>query len=382
MTRHNDDEPTPERYDTTGRRLMTDGGTGVAGQANGPQGPAARAPASELQAQSGDGFEQFVALSTAHSAPDGSRMASNAQAQAAQFRANATLRKDEWVTLDERLVQIAQEELRIVDDLRERGLTTDEDLSTLIREYETTNEFSDADVDMSGEANGNEDASAFSLNGTPLPIVHKSFHIKRRQLLASRRRGQALDMANQAKAARKVMEGLEDLVLDGWGGTVDGYQVYGFRNHPDRNQVPGSDWSSAGNPADQARQNILDMVEAIENADYDGSQYVLGVNRTQWQELRRFDTGSSEERGVLERLRDEFGEFIDMMSVPRLPAGEAIMYRPVQDVVELANASDIQNVEWESPSGWTSHMKVMASMTPIVKSDDEGNSGVAHITGI
>lgn len=372
----------PELYDTTGRRVMTDGGTTVAGQSGGPTGPAQNNPWGEMQGQSGDGFEQFTALSTKHSAPEGSKLQANAAKQAAQFRANATLRKDEWKTLDERLIEIAQENLVLVNDLRSRGLTVNEDLATLIREWETTNEFSDADVDMSGESSGSDDVSTFTLNGTPLPIVHKSFHVKRRQLLASRRRGQALDMTNQSKAARKVMEGLEDMTIDGWGGTVDGYQVYGFRNHPDRNQVAGTDWSAATDPAATARDDILSTVEAIENADYGGSQYVLGVNRTQWQELRRFDTGTDEERGVLERLRNEFGDTIDMMQVPRLPNGEAIMYRPVQDVVELANASDIQNVEWESPSGWTSHMKVMASMTPIIKSDDTGASGVAHLTGI
>lgn len=376
----------PNRYtNDDGKTLVTDGGAAaMAGMGGDGLGPGGTDPAGSLAVESGDGFDQFVALATKDTTAEGHPLHANAARQAAEFRANSRLRKDEWISLDERLVPIAQDELNLVDALRARNLTVDEDLATLIREFETTNDFGDADVDMSGESGASEDASTFTLNGVPLPIVHKSFHVKRRQLLASRRRGQGLDLANQGKAARSVMEGLEDLVLDGWGSTVQGYQAYGLRTHPDRNQPSGTDWSAAGDPEGQARQDILAAVEAVENDNYDagGTGYVFALNKTQWQELRRFDTGTDRERSAWERLREEFGDLLDFVKVPRLPAGEAILFKPVSDVVELANASDIQNVEWESASGWTLHMKVMASMTPIVKSDDSNQSGIAHLTGI
>jgi len=380
---HNEDEPV--LYDTVnGERVMTDGGTAAVGSAGGGLGPGGTDPAGVL-AGNGDGFEQFTALAAKDTAPDGSALQANAAQQAAQFRANSRLRKDEWKTLDERLVEIAQANLVLVDELRSRGLTVNEDLATLIREWESTNEFDDADVDMSGETGASEDASTFTLNGTPLPIVHKSFHVKRRQLLASRRRGQGLDLSNQSKAARKVMEGLEDVLINGWDSTVDGYTVYGLTNHPDRNTVTGSDWNDfTNNDADTVRGDILDAVEANEDANYgpEGAGYLFAGGRDAYQALRRWDTGTDQERGLLERLNEELDMIQSWIRADYMADDEAVLFKPVPDVLELANASDIQNVEWESDSGWTMHMKVMASMTPIVKSDDDGNSGICHLTDL
>lgn len=377
----------PQLYDTVnGKRVMADGGQVVAGNGGGDlMGPGGTDPAGALTGN-GDGFEQFTALAAQSTAPEGSRLAQNAAQQAAQFRANSRLRKDEWKTLDDRLVDVAQANLVLVDEIRSRGLTVDEDLATLIREWESTNEFDDADVDMSGETAASEDASTFTLNGTPLPIVHKSFHIKRRQLLASRRRGQGLDLSNQAKAARKVMEGLENMLINGWGSSVDNYSVYGLTNHPDRNTLSStSDWDDyTNNDADSVRGDILDAIEANENADYgpEGEAYIAAFGRGAYQSLRRWDTGTSQERGLIERLDEELDEVQSWIRADFMDDGEAVLFKPVRDVLELANASDIQNVEWESGSGWTMHMKVMASMTPIVKSDDDGNSGIAHMTNL
>lgn len=369
-----DDEP--QLYDTVnGKRVMTDGGVATA-----------NADAAGSLA-GGRGFQQFASQAKLANAKRAGRedMAANAAKQVAKFRANAQLEKDEWKTLDENLVEIAQEELVVVNALREAGLTTNEDLSTLIHEWQGTNEFGDADVDMAAESSGTEDASTFSLHGVPLPIVHKSFRIPYRTLLASRNRGQGLDTQNQNKAARAVMEGLDDLAVNGWGSTVEGYQAYGLTNHPDRNTQSGtSDWDDfTNNDADTVRGDILDGVEILENDNYGmgntGYLYMLG--RGAYQALRRWDTGTDQERGLLERLRDEFGD-IEFINAPTLDDGEAIMLKPVEDVVELAVASDIQNVEWESNDGFTTHMKVMASITPVVKSDDSGQSGVLHQTNL
>lgn len=376
----NERTPPSVFVDEHGRRIATDGGIAAA-----PQGAANQTPASAVAG--GRGFEQFAAQADlAHARKNGDdRMVANAAERTAAFRANAQLQKDEWITLDERLIQIAQKELVVVNDLREEGLTINEDLSTLIHEWQGTNEFSDADVDMSAESSSSEDASTFSLNGVPLPIVHKSWHVPYRQLLASRTRGQSLDTQNQAKAARKVMEGLDSLVWDGWNGAVNGYEVYGLRNHPDRNTVSGNDWTDdSGTDADDIRADVLAIVEALEDAEYApmGSPAFTYFGRDAWQELRRRDTGTDQERGLLERLRDEFGDILDMRYAPTLPGDEAVAFLPVEDVIELAVASDVQNVEWESNDGFVSHMKVMASMTPVVKSDDAGQSGTVHLTGL
>lgn len=176
------DTDDPQLYDTVhGRRVMTDGGTAAAGGG----GAAANAsPAANLAG--GGGFGMFEAQARMSQAEDAGRerMAANAGADVAQFRANAQLEKDEWISLDENLIEVAQEELVVVDRLREAGITINEDLSTLIHEWQTTNEFGDADISMAAEGQNTEDASTFTLHGVPLPIVHKSFSLPFRMLRA------------------------------------------------------------------------------------------------------------------------------------------------------------------------------------------------------
>lgn len=349
-----------------------------------PTGAAAVDPSNADTLTGHRGFDQFHAQGAADTAPMDSPEREVAAQQAAQFRANAQLEKDEWKTLDTRLTRIAQQELVLVNDLLQAGLTTDEDLATLVHEWQGTGEFTDADIDMAAETASSEDTSTFSLNGTPLPIVHKSFHIARRTLLASRRRGTALDTANQSKAARKVMEALDGMVANGWSGRLDGYSVYGYTNHPNRNLVSGSNWSASTTTQTEIRNDILNLVEALENDNYgpEGTGYWAYFGRTAYQQMRRVDTATDQERSTLERLNDEFGDMVDIRRSDALAPGEGVMLKPTEDVVQLANASDIQNVEWTSEDGFKLHMKVMASMTPILKADDAGQMGLAHITGL
>jgi hypothetical protein len=52
------------------------------------------------------------------------------------------------------------------------------------------------------------------------------------------------------------------------------------------------------------------------------------------------------------------------------------------DVIDLAIAQDMVNIEWETKGGWVMWHKVFAVMVPRVKSDYDGRSGIVNITGI
>jgi uncharacterized linocin/CFP29 family protein len=335
-----------------------------------------------MNAASGGGFTQLATQSelaalVANGASD--EQVKRAAQAVKEVRANSQLREDEWRSLDDRLIDIAQKRLVVVDYLRDEGLTINEDLATIIHEHEDTNEFGDAEVDMAAQTGGAEDVNQFGIQGTPLPIVHKSFQINRRFLLASRRRGQDLRASGQAKAARAVAEGVDSLVWDGWNGAVRGYSADGLTTHPDRNTVGIADPLDTNTSVQDLRNDILAGVEAIEDDEYGDIELAGFFGRGYWQRLRAEDTGTSEERGLLERLQEEFADTIDMNMAPTLPDDVAVLFEPSPDVVELAIAADLQNVEWDSGDGMTTKMKVMASITPVVKSDQSGQSGVAHL---
>lgn len=332
-----------------------------------------------------DGFAQAVAKSRVHSALRAGRDPDpDALAAAEQFASNASLTEGEWRSMDDRMVETAQDALNVVDDLRGRGLTIDTDLGTLIHEFQRTDTFDGWEVDMGAETRGQDEEAGFDLQGVPLPIVHKSFNVNRRQLLASRKTGQPLDTTNVARATRAVSEGLEDMVLNGWNGQVQGETVDGLTTHPDRNVIVGSNWTDDANVgADAIRGDILTAIETLEADNYgpEGTGYIMWVARENYQELRRRDTGTDQERGLLQRVNEEL-DMLDIRRADHLDPGEAVMLKPISEVIEIAVASDIQTVEWESHETFTNHFKVMASMTPVVKSDRAGQSGIAHLTGL
>jgi len=49
-----------------------------------------------------------------------------------------------------------------------------------------------------------------------------------------------------------------------------------------------------------------------------------------------------------------------------------------RSVIDLAVASDLMTIQWESGSGWTNHFQVFASWAPRIKSDFNNRSGICH----
>lgn len=373
-------------------------------------GPAAVTPATQADMRSAAGFQQALAgsrllrsnedvreaaarelmLLRGYDKPQpGPDLGVNTHANA-EYTTHANLRKDEWVQLDDRLIEVARPNLTLIEALRSRGLTRNTDLSNLTFEWEDVGDFSqDADLDMAFETRAVDEGVHFELNGIPLPIVHKSYHLNRRNLMASRNRGEDLDTTYMSRATRKVVERLEDLVLNGWGSTVDSYNIpslLGTNQQADINTATSNnDWDdTSGTTADDIRTDVLTQIETLENENYgpEGTGYLWLLDRASWQALRARDTGTDQERGLQERINEEFGDILDPVRMDRLATGTSIMLKPIQDVIELVVASDLQNVEWESHAGFTMHMKVMGSITPAIKSDQSGQSGIHVMDGL
>jgi len=311
-------------------------------------------------------------------------LAANKQ-QKGQIRANATsLEEDEWETLDETVFRVAQETLTAVQDLRNAGLTRSISLATQIDKWQTTNDFEEADVDMSGTTGGESQRTAYTTEGVPVPIVHSDFNVSMRELESSRNMGDDLETLNAAKASRQVSEKLEDLLFNGWEAVTDGnsnsYNLYGYLSHPDRNTVSGSDFGTAAN----VRPAIVESAEALsaDNYNYDsGRGSWLYLNSTQYDELLQDDPDDDSTDSLLETMQSTF-DWLTIQRADKVPAGTGVMVKPQQEVVDLSVAEDIQTVQWEEQGGMELYFKVMAAMAPRLKSDFDGQMGVVEITGI
>lgn len=300
-------------------------------------------------------------------------------------RANETgLRDDEWESVDEELVSVAQERLSIVDVALELGLTRNISLGTLTDTWENVSEFGDADVSMSAEAPPSEDGIQYGGNGVPVPVVKKGMRVGRRQLLASRERGQELPVDGVTAATRTVTERLENLFAYGWDRDVDGFSLPGFMNHPevDGVTVPGA-WDSDASNVRPTIKNLISALDVDNNYGPGETGYVLHLgpkaNRVIADSIDPDGTG---DLNLRQRIQNDFTEISRIERTAALDPGDAFLYKPTTETFKVGMAADLQTLEWESGSGMTSHVNVMAAMAPEIRSDVNGNVGVAKATGI
>ena len=302
----------------------------------------------------------------------------NSGLSANALRSNDLLRKDEWVSYDTTLVKVAGDRLNIIADLRADSLVRNlGGLGVLVTEYEKQTEMTPANIDMAGVTPGREDSIGFILVGVPIPIIHKDFRINIRRLLASRRNGEGIDVSSTEAAARTVVEAMEDLVTNGASGIViNGQALYGLTNFADTLPETGSDWGTIA--------NIITSIEAAIAAAEENHMYGpfrLYVATPQWGQMRSIYSDGSRE-SAFERVSRVYPQIRSMKAGDRLTAGTAVLVQMTSDVIQLAIAQDITNVEWNTLGGMVAHFKVLAAMAPIVKSDAEGQTGIVYLTGI
>lgn len=301
-----------------------------------------------------------------------------------RIHTNATLRKDEWVRLDEVLLESARERLVVVEDLRSAGLTYNVGgLGVLISEWEKSSEITDAEITMDGESDVDHDRQEFGLNGVPIPVIQKRFKIGERVLMASRTRGAALDVTTGVEAARAVARTSEKMVFNGTvlGPVVsDGnsYQIYGLTTFPDRATLAIADWALGATTPETILANINSMIQLLETQERHYGPFTLYIPG-----------------GVSHRFREDFKANSDKTLMQRVLEIEAIKNVRVSDVlnikhvvlveldrgtIDLAVASDLSNIQWGSPSGWTNYFQTFAAWAPRMKADFDGRCGVLHAT--
>jgi len=149
----------------------------------------------------------------------------------------ATLRKDDWIMIDEAVVAAARPRLRFFNDLRAAGLNVNlpNALGKTVWQYERQSNITGATVSMDGLHKGDADRPTYDMDQMPLPIVHKDFSFSARQIAVSRNSNMPIDVTTAGMAAQMVAEKIERLALG-----VDpefkfgGGNVYGVCNYPDR----------------------------------------------------------------------------------------------------------------------------------------------------
>lgn len=302
------------------------------------------------------------------------------------LNATLALRKEEWIRMDQRVVQVYRQRLRATDDLISSGLTMGgfDGMGTLILEHEAVSDPGEALRSMEGIAEGRNDAPLFQLRGTPLPITHSSFSYSRRQLMASRNKGVPVSTVSAESHARRIAEMVEKQVIGSVAafqfGTAANYDQspanFGYMNHPDR-FIKNDMTAPTGSNNETVLSEILELIEGLINLGFDGP-FALYVSKEYDRHLKT-DFKTSSDKNARQRLLEDN----DIVSIRRLnsnymtTANSVIAVQMTSDVAQLINGMGITTLQWDTQGGMEHKFKVMTIQALRLTSDINGNLGVA-----
>lgn len=293
---------------------------------------------------------------------------------------NATLRYDEWRTLDQKVIKIAEQRLVGFEDLRRNGLTMPlgNAMGTTVLTWNEMSDAMEATISMDPVRRGKNDRPDFGTNHIPIPVIHADYQISERVLIESRNKGTGLDTLSAERAARRVSEKMEDMlfgensILTYGGGTIQTYF-----SHPDRNIISlGNAWDDTSKTPDQIIADVLAMKQASLNDKYYGPWMLYiptGYDTVMDDDYKSTSAGMSQT--IRERILKING-IQDVKVVDRMPANKVLLVTMQSDVVDLIDGMPIQNVQWDTEGGFIHNFKVMAIQVPRVKSDYNGASGI------
>lgn len=305
----------------------------------------------------------------------------NGKVVAVPMATNATLRKNEWIELDQAIVGAAQQRLNVVADLKSAGLTytVANGMGKTVLETERLGDLTPASVSMDPAVKTEADRPEFDLVGLPLPIIHKDFHYSARQIAASRNSGNSLDTTSAQLAARQVAEEAEKLALGvtsaGQAFQYGGYTLYGMTNFPQR--ITQTLTTPTGSNQATTVQEVLAMKQASQDARHYGPWMLY--NSPAWDQYLDDDYSSAKGDNTLRERINKIKDIQDVKTADFLGTGfSMLLVQQSSDVVRLVTGMDITTLQWESMGGLQVNFKVMAIMVPQLRADFNGNTGIVH----
>ena len=298
----------------------------------------------------------------------------------AALRTLDTLRKDEWIHLDEALVEEGVIRLQGVADLLSAGLTlpVGNAMAKTVFQYETVTDMEPAITSLDGNARGENDRQEFTLANLPLPITHKDFYINLRTLMASRETGETLDTTQVRTAGRLCVEEQEKMLFQGgrnWGGNT----IYGYTTHPNRNLVTfgtNGTWNQAAKTGENMLDDVITMITAAQ-ADRFYGPYWLYVPSDAAPNLSK-DFKANSDKTIRQRLM-EVEQVAAIRVVDQLPTANVLLVQATIDVTAMVTGIPLQTIQWDINGGFTINFKAFQIQIPLIRSDADGRSGVTHM---
>ncbi len=303
----------------------------------------------------------------------------------------ATLRRDEWIRLDEALVLPARDRIDGVQDLIDAGLVYNlgNGMGTTVLEWHDVSEAGEAELTMDGITRTRNDRPVFNYNFLPIPIIHMDYQINARELATSRNMGNPLDTTMAEYAARRILEKREAMLFTditysyGEADSRGRNTIYSYLNFPDRNivsfnSVPGGAWDESGTDGEDIVKQVNALTQISIDAKHRGP-WVLYIPRGYQTKINEDYDKTTPGTTIRERILKLEGLKAIRVN-DTLPADNLVLVEMKPETVRLVQGMGLQNVQWQEEGGMILHMKVMTIQVPQIRSDQNGKCGIVHLS--
>ena len=329
-----------------------------------------------------NGLAKYITVNT-----EGKVVARNSDKKL-HVNANGTLRHEDYLMIQDKILEVRRRTLNGIADLQAMGLTFPADIGEQLVGFENINEFQDAEQEMNPDGTYQNNDSVFTVAYTPNPITHQSFSVPWRQQGFDYKRSLGM-----SESVRQVAERLENTLFNGNTGIVvpvNGVNsnLYGYTTHPDRGTGTISDWTLS-TPAGLAAivPETVTQIGAMFSTQggLANDSVIVYVANDIWTNLQNdYKVESTDTSGsgmmVVERMK-KIAQIKDVKPAEKLADGEVVMVEMVNTSVELAIASDIISVPHQKTSPMQPQvMTTYAAMVAQIKSDSNNNTGIRHLT--
>jgi len=299
------------------------------------------------------------------------------------LRTNATLPKDAWKEIDDTIYKIARRRFQAIEALRGAGVVDQLDgLHVLFDQWQQLSDFGEVTQSMDFLNQGPNDQTNFETYMIPIPLTHGDFQVGGRRMMNMQRTGNvSVDSSMIAQLTTKITAKLEDTLLHGTDVTINGQAAPGLLTHPDSYDVtsdPGWTGSWDSNPGD-IYEDIKHLAQALKNDNNMYGPYLVFVSNDVFDAMNIADPEGTGDRDLMPRILEK-DNIQQIVEVDQLDADHVIMMDPVDNVIQIPTAADLQAVEWETQGGYVTNYKVFSALAPRVMSDEDGNSGIVYAT--
>lgn len=292
--------------------------------------------------------------------------------------ATATLRRDEWMAIDEIVITAARLRMRLVSDIRGAGLEFRVNgMSKTVLETATMTKAGKATISMDPARMSEGDRPEFDSQFLPLPICHSDFYFNLREIAVSRNGSQPLDTVMVQQAGIEVAEELEKLTL----GTLDTYTygggtIYGLLNFPGRIITTLTDPAHTGWTGQLLVTEVLAMRAAsIAHKRY--GPWVLYVSPDWGLYLDADYSALKGDNTIRDRILAIDG-IQDIRQLDFLTGKQFLLVQMTAQNLRMVVGLELTTLQWDTIGGMRQNFKVMALQVPQLRMDGDGNSGIVH----